>query len=158
MGLLLQSFESMYLNEAIITHSLTTEIRPNYQSLLFQYHKYSAAYLTLIYTTIFAVKFSFLFFLRVFVRRLRNMMIYWWTVFAIMILAWPISFVAGAFLPCPYFGMRSSTTYLFFEFYSAALKLMHIIAICKRAPFGLPMADGMGALATILDITTDILR
>lgn len=110
MGLLVEFSETLYLNEALITESLTTQKPSNYLQLLTQFHKLNAAYLVLIYTSIFFVKFSFLIFFRIFVVRCGKMMIYWWTVLAIMIIAWPVSFIAGAILPCPYFDLQQSMT------------------------------------------------
>lgn len=68
------------------------------------FYKISDAYMALTYTTLFSVKLSFLLFFRILVRRIRTMIIYWWTVLAIMCIAWPVSIVAAVAPPCPVFG------------------------------------------------------
>ena len=57
----------------------------------------------LCWTTIFAVKFSFLFYFRSLVRRLRNLTILWWCNLVILT---PVAFTSifGAFIVCPYIG------------------------------------------------------
>ena len=162
MGLLVKFSESLYLNEALITHSLNIKMSSNHQLSFLQFHALNAAYLILIYTTIFFVKFSFLLFFRILVRRFKKMMVYWWTVLAIMIVAWPVSFIAGAILPCPHFDRRPGTAFFFFSFsflFNFLLKrpkLMPITAICDRA-FESSLTDGLAVLATTLDVATDIL-
>ncbi|MCJ1468504.1 hypothetical protein MMC07_007133 [Pseudocyphellaria aurata] len=80
-GLLYAFAEGLYLDEALITRPSAAVFPPDFMHLLFQFHKLSDAYLVLTYTSIFAVKFSFLFFFRVLVRRMHKMIVYWWTVF-----------------------------------------------------------------------------
>lgn len=104
-GLLVQFSNAMYLNQAINTGTGYPMIE---SSLLAQFDKNSDVYFALTYTTLFSVKFSFLFFFRILVRRVRKMAIYWWTVLAIMLVAWPVSIVAAVAPSCPVFGIGSS--------------------------------------------------
>lgn len=106
-GLLMQFAKTMYMNEALRTTGLSDE-NVNWQSHMLQFNKTSDAYMALTYTTLFSVKFSFLFFFRILVRRVRKMAIYWWVVFAIMLIAWPVSIVAAVAPSCPVFGIYSS--------------------------------------------------
>ena len=109
-GLLWSFTEAMYFNQALFLNNQTPDFPSNYQALLdfleHRFHKTSAAYLILAHTTIYSVKFSFLFFFRVLIRRVRKMIIYWWTIFAIMIVAWAVTLVVDI-LPCPYFDIRA---------------------------------------------------
>ena len=115
-GLLWTFTEAMYFNQALFFNSPAPDLPPNYQTLLdfseHQFHKTSAAYLNLAHTSIFAVKFSFLFFFRVLIRRVQRMITYWWTIFGIIIVAWAVTLVADI-LPCPYFDIRASKVWLF---------------------------------------------
>lgn len=58
---------------------------------------------TLLSTTLVAVKFSFLFFFRGLLRRVRGLMIWWWCVFGLMV---PILiyFICAPFIVCPHFN------------------------------------------------------
>lgn len=103
-GLLLQFSEAMFMSESLITAHKGSYVRSK-GGLLIQLNKTSDAYLALTYTTLFSVKLSFLFFFRILVRRVRKMAIYWWTVLAIMIVAWPVSIVAAVAPSCPVFGI-----------------------------------------------------
>lgn len=59
--------------------------------------------LLLVWTTVFAVKFSFLFFFRNLIRRLRDLEILWWCVLVICV---PVAVVCicSPFIECPYVG------------------------------------------------------
>ena len=63
------------------------------------------AYFTLTYSTLFSVKLSFLFFFRNLLRRAQKMIVYWWTVLAIIFIAWPVSILAAVAPSCPIFGV-----------------------------------------------------
>ena len=89
-----------------------------------QFSKNSDAYMALTYTTLFSVKLSFLLFFRILVRRIRKMIIYWWTVLAIMCIAWPVSVVAAVASPCPVFGSPFSMVKSF-NFLLRLSKLTH---------------------------------
>lgn len=57
----------------------------------------------LLWTSIFCVKFSFLFFFRKLISRLRALQIYWWVVFAV-VLAGALTSIPMSFFECAYFG------------------------------------------------------
>lgn len=112
-GLLWSFTDAMYFNQALFLSTQTPDFPSNFQALLdfleHRFHKTSAAYLILAHTTIFSVKFSFLFFFRILVRRVQKMIIYWWTILGIMIFAWVVTLLVDI-LPCPYFDIRASKT------------------------------------------------
>lgn len=85
-------------------------ISPNYESRMMQWSKISYAYFSLTYSLLFSVKLSFLFFVRILVRRVHKMTIYWWTILAIMLIAWPVTIFAPS---CGVLGTSSSTTGFF---------------------------------------------
>lgn len=70
---------------------------------LSRYSRLSNAYIALLWTTIFAVKFSFLFFFRNLTRRLRAIVLYWRVISVVTIVVWVYS-VANVFTNCPHFG------------------------------------------------------
>ena len=71
--------------------------------------------LELSWTSIFAVKFSFLFFFKTLVNRIRLMTILWQAVVAATTVAWVVGCLC-AIMECPYFGasekMRMSISFL----------------------------------------------
>ena len=97
---------SMYLVEALITDSQSLDLPADFvaQSLLFQ--KLSDAFLVMTYNVIFAVKFSFLFFFRGLIRRVKTMGVYWWIVAGLTAAVWAFGAI-GVFASCPYFDLRS---------------------------------------------------
>lgn len=56
-------------------------------------------FVVLTHTTIFAVKFGYLFFFKLLIHRVRKVDIYWWIVTSITGAGWGLWFVI-AFLPC----------------------------------------------------------
>jgi len=105
---------SMYLVEALITNHANLDIPSDFLYQSFQFQKLSDAYLVLTYNTIFAVKFSFIFFFRILTSRLRQMRIYWWVVAATTGVVWVYG-VIGIFITCPYFDdMRTCTAGRFY--------------------------------------------
>lgn len=99
--------DNLFFYEALATGRPSTIIPPDFENQLFRFHKISDAYLVLTYTSIFAVKFSFLFFFRVLVRRVHKMVVYWWIVVAVTAVAWIVC-VISIFLSCLYFDERLS--------------------------------------------------
>lgn len=103
---------SMYLIEAFITSAPTIELPPDplqqqaLEQKLFNYLKLSDVYYIMSWTTIFAVKFSFLFFFRVLIWRVRGITLYWRIVGGVSVLAWGYC-ISGAFIICPYFDIRA---------------------------------------------------
>jgi hypothetical protein len=62
----------------------------------------------LTWTTMFAVKFSFLAFFRQLVANVDRIQYYYWGIVVFTVVAW-VFFVGQAFILCPYFGAESST-------------------------------------------------
>lgn len=87
-GLMYEVIPSMYLVEAVLTNDPDTSLPSNLfaESLLFQ--KLCDGFLVLTYNTIFAVKFSFLFFFRTLIRRVHSMLVYWWMVAVLTAVVW----------------------------------------------------------------------
>lgn len=159
MGLLYAFADSLFLEEALTTSPSSVILPPDFLNQLFRFHKLSDAYLVLTYTSIFAVKFSFLFFFRVLVRRMHKMIVYWWIVVAVTTVAWAVC-VISIFLPCTYFDERSSQSDSVHQF----LILIDVIewlighyAVSCGQKSELPKTIGFAALAIILDMITDIL-
>lgn len=76
-GLFFAFAKSTYLDKAFITQLKVAEIPPDFLHQLFSFHVLSNVFLILTYASIFAVKFGFLFLFRVFVRRVRKLVIFW---------------------------------------------------------------------------------
>ena len=100
-GLSLKTIPSLYFfAEVILGHDLPPKDR-----LQKAIHDSTSAITggVLCWTTIFAVKFSFLFYFRGLVRRLRNLAILWWCNLVILT---PVAFTSifGTFIVCPYIG------------------------------------------------------
>ena len=105
-GLMYEVIPSMYLVEAILTNDPNISLPSNFIAEPLLFHKLSDGFLVLTYNTIFAVKFSFLFFFRVLIRRVHSMLVYWWMVAVLTAVVWAYG-VIGVFLTCPYFDIRS---------------------------------------------------
>ena len=107
MAVLWHQLDEMYVAEALVTNTATfVVITGNWMDQLFWFLKISDAFLVLSWTSVMAVKFSFLFFFRNLIDRVRGMKRYWYVVLAISTAVW--IFGCGAvFAPCPYFDLRS---------------------------------------------------
>lgn len=101
-ALLFTFLPSMFLTEAINIGYPNPDIPPDVVDQAQRFHVLSDIFLVLTFTTIFAVKFSFLFFFKILIRRVRKMNGYWWTVTLITGAVWSFG-VVSVFLPCPYF-------------------------------------------------------
>lgn len=75
--------------------------------------------MVLTYITIYFVKLSFLIFFRILVRRDHKMMIYWWTTFAILIIALFFSLVM-AIIPISIFSLSTHTVDRIFVSWAAS--------------------------------------
>lgn len=113
MTLLLVFTPSLYLIEAFVTSSPAAvspeemaQMEVQLERPLFKYLKLSDSYYVMTWTTIFAVKFSFLFFFRVLIRRVRAVTLYWQVVSVVTVLVW-VYCIAGAFIICPYFDSKA---------------------------------------------------
>lgn len=96
----------MYLLEALITDDPNAIIPSDIIDQVQWFRKLSTAFLVLTFTTIFAVKFSFLFLFKALIRNVRQIKIYWWTVVVTTAAVWALGVVEN-FLPCPNFGPKS---------------------------------------------------
>ncbi|MCJ1470459.1 hypothetical protein MMC07_009104 [Pseudocyphellaria aurata] len=135
-GLLYAFADNLFLYEALVTRPSAVVLSPdsiNQQILL---RKQSDACLALTYTSIFAVKFSFLFFFKVLVRRMHRMIVYWWIVVAVTTIAWIVCVMIKIFLPCMDFDK--------------------ILMSCNQKS-DIPTNTGLSAMVDILDMITDIL-
>lgn len=152
-GLLFAFVNATYLDEALLTHSDVAEIPQDFLHQLLQFHALSDAYLVLTYTSIFAVKASFLFLFRVLVRRVHKMVVFWWIALATTTVAWMVCVIAQ-FLPCLYFDVRASKLILGALISNVALKC-YAAACGANAQF--PKTVGISAMSIILDMITDIM-
>lgn len=105
------SLEMMYTAEAFIVIPFSAEIPQDFLDQIWRLHQISMAFIVLSYTAICAVKFSFLFFLRILVRRIPGMVKFWRVAAVITGVAWVMGSI-GAALPCPYYDPRSSSKML----------------------------------------------
>lgn len=113
MTLLLVFTPSLYLIEAFVNGSPAAvspeemaQMELQLERPLFKYLKLSDSYYVMTWTSIFAVKFSFLFFFRVLIRRVRAVTLYWQVVSVVTVLVW-VYCIAGAFIICPYFDYKA---------------------------------------------------
>ncbi|MCJ1427199.1 hypothetical protein MMC29_005102 [Sticta canariensis] len=135
MVLLYVSLEMMYMAEAYIITPHSADIA-GLECQISRLHKITIAFIILTYTAICAVKFSFLFFLRILVRRIPRMLIFWRVVVVITCVVWVTGSI-GAVVRCPYYDLRSTKS-------------------CVEKS-GISKVLGLGALLMILDIATDML-
>ncbi|KAI9808055.1 MAG: hypothetical protein M1826_004372 [Phylliscum demangeonii] len=91
----------------ILLYQVTTTMYRPYSSWLAK-DRHGFAYGFLSLTAVFAVKFSFLFFLRVLVERIRYMTIYWRVVLGATIVAFSLC-VCECPTECPHFTIQSRT-------------------------------------------------
>lgn len=113
-GLLYTFVDGLFLEEALLTRPSSTIVPPDLDDQLIRFHLLSSVYLVLTYTTIFSVKFSFLFFFRILVCRIHKMVIYWWIVIAVTSVAW-IWCAISIFVPCYHVDSRSRKFLLHFS-------------------------------------------
>lgn len=89
-----------------------------------------------LWLAVFGVKFSFLFLFRSLISRIRNLITWWWCVFAMMIPIWAVC-ECGLFMSCAVFGPS------FFE--------------ACTTPQALYRQDVVVKVSTVLDILTDVM-
>ncbi|MCJ1469806.1 hypothetical protein MMC07_008448 [Pseudocyphellaria aurata] len=135
-GLLYAFADQLFFDEARAL-GWTVAVPPDYSEKRNRSQKLSDAFIILTFTSIFAVKFSFLFFFRILIRRMHKMVVYWWTVVAVTTVAWIVC-VLENFVLCPYEYYEQKST------------------ACGQTS-SLSTILGLYALVTILDIMTDIL-
>ena len=110
MELLYVSLEMMYMAEAYIITPNSVDLA-DLECQILRLHKMTVAFIILTYTAICAVKFSFLFFLRILVRRIPRMLIFWRVVVVITCVVWVAGSI-GAVVRCPYYDLRSTSMLL----------------------------------------------
>lgn len=98
-ALALNFLSSMFLVEAIHTGYPIPDTPLDIVDQLLRFHRLGYIFVVLTHTTIFAVKFSYLFFFKSLIRRVRKLTIYWWTVTLITGAVWGFGVVA-VFIPC----------------------------------------------------------
>ncbi|KAF7876780.1 hypothetical protein EAF04_001863 [Stromatinia cepivora] len=96
------NMEPMYLAEALTHNPETAVMPPDFLQQVFEFQKWITVILMLTWTSIMAVKFSFLFLFRKLIDRIRPLKIYWWivTIITTGILGFGISVY---YLACPYY-------------------------------------------------------
>ena len=103
-GVLYSSLDWMYTIEGVLTGSAILLPVASFLELSSRFHKRNTATLALTWTSIFSVKFSFLFFFRLLVQRVRIMVMFWWVATIATLVAWVFNIIA-IFLPCLHFDV-----------------------------------------------------
>lgn len=104
-GVFFADFEYLYLSQALFMDPLIVLKTPAPKLIrATQLHlPYLNAYLSLLWTATFAVKFSFLAFFRQLLQSVSNMRTYYWIVVAFTTVSW-IFVIGEPFILCHYFG------------------------------------------------------
>jgi len=92
----------MFVFEELVTVCLSPELPPDSVRRSVGHQKLAYIYISLVWMTIFAVKFSFLFFFKNLVRCIRSMTIYRWILTVGTGVAWAFG-IAQPFISCPLF-------------------------------------------------------
>lgn len=108
-GLLFFYMDKMYLVEAVIVGLPNPELPSEFFAEMLDFHKLAEISLVILWTAIFAVKFSFLFFFGALIDRVRFIKIYWCFAVTATLLAWVLGSVLF-FVPCPYFNDSKALT------------------------------------------------
>ena len=135
------------------TASITLAITPNIIQTATDSATYSIAAQVLSWTTIFAVKLSFIFYFRTLVQRLPWLMMWWRIVLAVCV---PVAIVSicGTFIVCPYVG------YSILGQSSAAMPLLkanRLAAHCLSTPDFVHRERIVLIYSVVSDIVTDVL-
>lgn len=111
-GIAWHEINSMYMIEAMITHKPDAEMPKDVIARALEFHKMVETALTLAWTCVFAIKFSFLFFFRSLTDKVCTFNTYWWSVSVLTVIIW-IGGILGFWLPCPWFtGTRGCRYFL----------------------------------------------
>ena len=153
MSLLFSFISSMYMVEALIMQIPTVEVSPNPVAQVIWLNKLNAAFSVLTWTTLLAVKFSFLVFFKRLIKGLHEMTIYWRTITSITTFVWAFGVVA-VFLPCPYFSLKSRKLYLNSN---TSSKILTSDTVQCAQTSELTRAIAFSTIVTVFDILTDIL-
>ena len=105
-GLFFVALPGLYLIEAITVGRTFPPL--NVFQIAVDTSTWAFAGINMVWTAIFAVKFSFLFYFRTLVKRMHGMQIWWWCVFCFCV---PVAFtnIFGDFMICPYVGSALGT-------------------------------------------------
>ena len=105
-GVLHRLLPVLYLDERLILEPETTPLVPQDIENFIWYQKMAYSFVTVTWVTIFAVKFSFLFFFRKLISRLSGMITYWKIVISVTVVACGFS-VCEKFIACPHFNLSA---------------------------------------------------
>ena len=105
-GLYMNFVESMYLLQASIEDRAPNVSASDIEMATLQFHLLGNVFIGLSWTVVIAVKYSFLFFFKMLIRRVRAMEIYWRCVVVMTTVSWVAGWV-GTFASCPYFDDRA---------------------------------------------------
>jgi heme/copper-type cytochrome/quinol oxidase subunit 2 len=96
------TIDRMYLAEAVAVGLPGVDLPPDFLQQAFDFQKWVTITLTLLWCAVMAVKFSFLFFFRKLIDRIRPLIIYWWvvTVFNVAVLGYGSTVY---YLACPHY-------------------------------------------------------
>ncbi|KAI9885079.1 MAG: hypothetical protein M1823_003134 [Watsoniomyces obsoletus] len=100
--LLFQLIDKMYLGEALL-FGTPVALPPDFIEQALDFHKLVTVCLILLWIAVCAAKFSFLFFFRKLIDRIRIMIIYWWIVLVFCVLTMCYG-IAAYVLSCPKYG------------------------------------------------------
>lgn len=106
-GMLYWFFDSLYLIQAAYNDPFSVALPLNFLDVLTYSLKLLFAYQTIIWTTIYAIKFSFLAFFRPLLVHLSGLKTWWTCVSVATALAWGFCAV-GVFVICPHFDLLAS--------------------------------------------------
>ena len=138
--LLLVILPTTYWLEPLILDPYSTEtiqkiIVPGVTEKILHFQQMQDAHLTLIWTSIFSVKFAFIFFFRPMIDRLKGLVIYWRIIASYTTLAFCVC-VSSTFILCPTFGIAA--------------------VLCVEGP-NISRTVGILSMTGALDISTDVL-
>ena len=105
-GLIYKSLDALYVGEEMILSPLPLEQSLRFIPQALWFEKMLDAYLCLLWTTIFAVKFSFLVFFRSLIRRVRGLTVYWAFTVGVTAVAYAFCFNLS-FMSCPHFDLSA---------------------------------------------------
>jgi hypothetical protein len=101
--------DNLYIGPVVAKYpDMTTAVPPARMKKIFDYGMiHQHVYFTLLWSSIFGVKFAFLAFFRKMIHRMKAMNIYWWVTLSTLVPAWVVIVIMGFFL-CPRFRSEAS--------------------------------------------------
>lgn len=112
LGLLFVFISHMFFLEALFTNSPNVRTPPDVTDQISWLLRYLNVFSILTSTTLFAVKFSFLFLFKNLIRNVRNMKIYWWIVILTTGATW-LFVIVEFFLLCPNLSFQCLNTFTY---------------------------------------------